>query len=254
MAIRSLPALHFTFDLGNGRSYDQETRRSVLSLHSLLNTNRRATPQVNVSVNDHPIPFNMKIGEAGEAFFVFETDDEVPADLITSPLLQPTRPGPTGIGVPEDNLDARQGPDGSEHIQPGEGDPTYTENGELRKREPETQEPEFLDLDALPSPPQEEDEAFKNVDTTPKPPDRPPFSTKPSQASILQPMRPVQILPSPPLTPPHTHSMPNAEEMLVQDKRVDEAINAAKDTFFLPDVEYHHGQWHKLPSIYKLTV
>jgi len=34
----------------------------------------------------------MKIGEAGEAFFVFETDSDVPDDLITSPLLEPTEP------------------------------------------------------------------------------------------------------------------------------------------------------------------
>jgi phosphatidate phosphatase LPIN len=35
----------------------------------------------------------MKIGEAGEAFFVFETDAEVPQDLITSPILEATKPG-----------------------------------------------------------------------------------------------------------------------------------------------------------------
>lgn len=35
----------------------------------------------------------MKIGEAGEAFFVFETDEDVPEDLITSPILEPVRPG-----------------------------------------------------------------------------------------------------------------------------------------------------------------
>jgi len=34
----------------------------------------------------------MKIGEAGEAFFVFETDEDVPADLMTSPILQATNP------------------------------------------------------------------------------------------------------------------------------------------------------------------
>ena len=34
----------------------------------------------------------MKVGEAGEAFFVFETDGDVPDDLITSPLLEPTQP------------------------------------------------------------------------------------------------------------------------------------------------------------------
>jgi len=46
--------------------------------------------QVNVLVNGHAIPFNMKIGEAGEAFFVFETDEDVPEDLMTSPILQAT--------------------------------------------------------------------------------------------------------------------------------------------------------------------
>jgi phosphatidate phosphatase LPIN len=56
----------------------------------------------------------MKIGEAGEAFFVFETDDEVPADLITSPLLQPTRPDEAGPTDLVDNLEAQQGPDGIE--------------------------------------------------------------------------------------------------------------------------------------------
>lgn len=35
----------------------------------------------------------MKIGEAGEAFFVFETDEDVPEELMTSPLLEPVRPG-----------------------------------------------------------------------------------------------------------------------------------------------------------------
>ena len=53
---------------------------------------RPSEKKVNVFVNGNPIPFNMKIGEAGEAFFVFETDDDVPADLITSPILQPTVP------------------------------------------------------------------------------------------------------------------------------------------------------------------
>jgi phosphatidate phosphatase LPIN len=45
-----------------------------------------------VLVNGRPIPFNMKIGEAGEAFFVFETDEDVPADLMTSPILEATNP------------------------------------------------------------------------------------------------------------------------------------------------------------------
>lgn len=31
----------------------------------------------------------MKVGDTGEAFFVFETDQDVPADLQTSPLTGP---------------------------------------------------------------------------------------------------------------------------------------------------------------------
>lgn len=31
----------------------------------------------------------MKVGETGEAFFVFETDGDVPEDLQTSPLSSP---------------------------------------------------------------------------------------------------------------------------------------------------------------------
>jgi phosphatidate phosphatase LPIN len=49
--------------------------------------------KVSVFVNGKPIPYNMKIGEAGEAFFVFETDEDVPEDLMTSPILEPVRPG-----------------------------------------------------------------------------------------------------------------------------------------------------------------
>jgi phosphatidate phosphatase PAH1 len=35
------------------------------------------------------MPFNMKIGLAGEAFFVFETDEDVSEELITSPITSP---------------------------------------------------------------------------------------------------------------------------------------------------------------------
>jgi phosphatidate phosphatase LPIN len=81
---------------------------------------------VNVSVNGQPIPFNMKIGEAGEAFFVFETDEDIPEELMTSPILQAT-------AAPD--LEAA----GTSLESGAEG-----EKQELG----ETQEPEFLDLDA----------------------------------------------------------------------------------------------------------
>lgn len=54
---------------------------------------RPVDKKVKVLVNGKEIPFSMKIGDAGEAFFVFETEDEVPEDLITSPILEATRPG-----------------------------------------------------------------------------------------------------------------------------------------------------------------
>ena len=35
----------------------------------------------------HIAPFNMKVGDSGEAFFVLETTEEVPEDLLTSPVV-----------------------------------------------------------------------------------------------------------------------------------------------------------------------
>lgn len=37
-------------------------------------------------MNDNEVPFVMKVGETGEAYFVFETEGNVPADLQTSPI------------------------------------------------------------------------------------------------------------------------------------------------------------------------
>ena len=73
----------------------------------------------------------MKIGEAGEAFFVFETDSDVPDDLITSPLLEPTQPVSPGPLPPEDF--------GRFGTRNRRGDPI--EDGL-------SQEPDFLDLNA----------------------------------------------------------------------------------------------------------
>ena len=73
----------------------------------------------------------MKIGEAGEAFFVFEADGDVPDDLITSPLLEPTEPvstDPVSLGD-FGRFGARDYRD------------SFTEDGI-------GQEPDFLDLNA----------------------------------------------------------------------------------------------------------
>lgn len=41
-------------------------------------------------VNGVKQDYAMKLGEGGEAFFVFETADDIPASLQTSPLVSPT--------------------------------------------------------------------------------------------------------------------------------------------------------------------
>lgn len=83
--------------------------------------------QVHVSVNGKSIPFKMKIGEAGEAFFIFETEDDIPSDLITSPLLSPAHSPEPPQPADLQEMDAAAG--------------TSAQN---------RNEPEFLDLDAVP--------------------------------------------------------------------------------------------------------
>ncbi|KAK6496735.1 hypothetical protein TWF481_001723 [Arthrobotrys musiformis] len=45
--------------------------------------------KVEFRVNGHKTNFPMKLGEGGEAFFVFETTSDIPEDLQTSPLVSP---------------------------------------------------------------------------------------------------------------------------------------------------------------------
>ena len=81
----------------------------------------------------------MKIGEAGEAFFVFETDDDIPEDLITSPLLEATKVT-TPVSRTSDNTADMFG-------TKRDGMPNST-NFEVYQAP--DQEPDFLDLDAAP--------------------------------------------------------------------------------------------------------
>lgn len=46
---------------------------------------------VEVNVNGRVVDFPMKVGDAGEAFFVFETEQEVPEEFATSPLAGPSQ-------------------------------------------------------------------------------------------------------------------------------------------------------------------
>lgn len=43
--------------------------------------------KVEIKINDEVMPYVMKVGEAGEAFFVFETEHEVPEEFQTSPIM-----------------------------------------------------------------------------------------------------------------------------------------------------------------------
>ncbi|GKT74559.1 nuclear elongation and deformation protein 1 [Colletotrichum tofieldiae] len=65
--------------------------------------------KVEFKVNGVKQDYSMKLGEEGEAFFVFETSDTIPRDLQTSPLvspassppLNPENPSSPGLGEPE---------------------------------------------------------------------------------------------------------------------------------------------------------
>lgn len=50
----------------------------------------------------------MKLGEGGEAFFVFETTDTIPQSMQTSPLVSPASSPPLG---PEQSTPGLQEPD-----------------------------------------------------------------------------------------------------------------------------------------------
>ncbi|KAJ7126377.1 nuclear elongation and deformation protein 1 [Mycena crocata] len=177
---------------------------------------RPGEKKVKVSVNGHTIPFDMKIGEAGEAFFVFETDDDVPEDLITSPLLQPTRPD-EGTDVPTDRFGARQDPD--------EPNDLVRPNDDEESAPPQTpaEEPEFLDLNAGPSsatPP--------STSKTARPSNR----KRPSRLSISSESSPSGS-PPPSATPASMFSM---EE--TQDERVDRALKVVQATMEAREVQY----------------
>ncbi|KAK8061514.1 hypothetical protein PG994_007880 [Apiospora phragmitis] len=53
--------------------------------------------------------YSMKLGEGGEAFFVFETSDTIPQSLQTSPLVSPASSPP--LAAEQDDPDALQEPD-----------------------------------------------------------------------------------------------------------------------------------------------
>lgn len=70
------------------------------TLTNLINCFLALARQVEIQVNGEHVDFPMKLGEAGEAFFVFETEQEVPEEFQTSPLVSPMvdRDVESGVG------------------------------------------------------------------------------------------------------------------------------------------------------------
>ncbi|KAF7352457.1 Nuclear elongation and deformation protein 1 [Mycena venus] len=170
---------------------------------------RPGEKKVKVSVNGHAIPFDMKIGEAGEAFFVFETDDDVPEDLITSPILQPTRPD-EGKDIPTDRFGAKQDPEKSDDEAAVPTTPAQSETP--------VDEPEFLDLNAGSTPPSTSQM-------------RPSNPKRPSGLSISSTGRD-----SPPPRSATPASMLSIEE--TQDQRVDRALKIVQESMAVNEVQY----------------
>jgi len=174
--------------------------------------------KVNVFVNGNPIPFNMKIGEAGEAFFVFETDDDVPEDLITSPIIQPTIPDEHEEPVDNVRFGAKEEP--QEPESPIPQDPVV--------------EPEYLDLDG---------QAPEDVKATPRPGNFVPHAMRRSASRQTISQQTVNVLPSPPPSRTHSPVRSRTPVMDEQDRRVDAALQAIKHQSHVPEVEYHHGMF-----------
>ncbi|KAG8826985.1 hypothetical protein FRB91_000151 [Serendipita sp. 411] len=111
---------------------------------------RPAEKKVNVMVNGRPIPFNMKIGEAGEAFFVFETEEDVPADLMTSPILQAISPAEASGPPQQGGRFGAKGSDPSDITSESkEIINVNEEQDEKLANQDMIPEPDFLDLDAI---------------------------------------------------------------------------------------------------------
>lgn len=55
--------------------------------------------KVEFRVNNVKQDYSMKLGEGGEAFFIFETSENIPASLQTSPLVSPVNSPPPDLTV-----------------------------------------------------------------------------------------------------------------------------------------------------------
>ncbi len=68
---------------------------------------RPSDKKVEFTVNGEKQPYAMKLGDGGEAFFVFETSDDIPESLQTSPLVSPASSPemPAGVAGQDQEVD-----------------------------------------------------------------------------------------------------------------------------------------------------
>jgi lipin, N-terminal conserved region len=81
-----------TSDSGNSPSSSPLKRKyapPTLSTHSLFGDFGADVAKVDFFVNGDKVDYAMKVGEGGEAFFVFQTDGDIPEDMQTSPVVSP---------------------------------------------------------------------------------------------------------------------------------------------------------------------
>ncbi|ODV89513.1 hypothetical protein CANCADRAFT_12477, partial [Tortispora caseinolytica NRRL Y-17796] len=70
-----------------------------------FSTLRPSQKRVDFSVNGKKVDLSMKLGDEGEAFFVFQTDYQVPEELMTSPLVSPSSSPSSTVSAPSDEPD-----------------------------------------------------------------------------------------------------------------------------------------------------
>lgn len=190
----------------------------------------------------------MKVGEAGEAFFVFETDEDVPPDLITSPILLPTRPEEEATGAQADAAPGRFGAKEDYPSDAGAPEKTPEITSDVmpeHEMQQESQEPDFLDLDAGVNHVSKAAEGpWRDVNLTPTQQFHQPSFLRhsASRSTIQQRRRSTEPatnstlgLPSPPV------SRSPSPELDEQNKRVDEVLRDLGKETEPPGVEYHHG-------------
>ncbi|KAL2021412.1 hypothetical protein VTK56DRAFT_7165 [Thermocarpiscus australiensis] len=122
--------------------------------------------KVEFKVNGVKQPYSMKLGEGGEAFFVFETTDTIPQSLQTSPLvspvssppLNPEQSGQSGLQEPESldlNDTVAKARSSSFHRPPPTVLPAAARRDGLLT--PRSVSPEFVKGDGSPPRPQSDD-------------------------------------------------------------------------------------------------